>query len=258
MTPSPLAFVFAHPGHELRVHHWIESKRPVVHVLTDGSGSQGRSRIPSTARVLAAAGARTGGCFGRFTDRELYGLLLERRFDVFRAAALALADELVRDGVEVVAGDAIEGFNPGHDATRILLNAAVRLLRAGGRVVANLEFDVEAAPGSCGDGDEAPFRLHLGDEAFSRKIAAASGYDEMGAEVARLLGQHGEWQFRCECLRPAGPSLAALASLPRPVSYEAHGERRVAAGIYDRVVRLEEHLLPLARDLDALAHEAPR
>ena len=250
---AALAFVFAHPGHELRVHHWLERVSPVVHVLTDGSGSHGRSRLPSTARVLSAAGARTGRCFGRFTDRELYKHLLDHRFDVFRGEVIALADDLAHEGIDTVAGEAIEGFNPGHDAARLLLNAAVRLLSARGRVVRNLEFDVERPHAGCADEGSGHWRLHLDDDAFSRKIAAATGYEEMSHEVARTLGRHGEDPFRCECLRPAPPSFAALEQLARPLHYEIHGADRVAAGIYRRVVLLEGHLLPLARDLEAFA-----
>jgi hypothetical protein len=61
MLPSldpAAALVVAHPGHELRVHHWLELTRPFVIVLTDGSGHSGQSRLASTTRVLAAAGAR--------------------------------------------------------------------------------------------------------------------------------------------------------------------------------------------------------
>jgi hypothetical protein len=251
-----IAFVFAHPGHELRVHHWLEASRPVVHVLTDGSGSLGQSRLAATARVLGSTGARSGRCFGRFTDRALYALLLDRSFEVFRAEARALADDLDDDGIDTVAGDAIEGFNPGHDVARLLLNAAVGLLRARGRRVRNLEFDVEAPPGRCDEEErDVDCRLHLGDEAFSRKIAAARAYEELGEEVARALGRHGEYPFRCECLRPAPPSLTALARLPRPLPYEVHGASRVAAGTYAQVVRLDDHLLPLAHDLEAFAGE---
>jgi hypothetical protein len=44
--------MIAHPGHELRVHHWIERTRPLVFVLTDGSGHTGVSRLASTTAVL--------------------------------------------------------------------------------------------------------------------------------------------------------------------------------------------------------------
>ncbi|HUE39393.1 MAG TPA: hypothetical protein VMR29_07805 [Candidatus Binatia bacterium] len=44
------ARVVAHPGHELRVHHWMERVRPVVCVLTNGSGASGCSRIRYVTR----------------------------------------------------------------------------------------------------------------------------------------------------------------------------------------------------------------
>ncbi|TIU68722.1 MAG: hypothetical protein E5W25_11970, partial [Mesorhizobium sp.] len=52
------ALVVAHPGHELRVHHWMETAKPLVLVLTDGSGHLGVGRLDRTAEVLAGAGAR--------------------------------------------------------------------------------------------------------------------------------------------------------------------------------------------------------
>src|SRR5437879_291791 len=52
--PQP-ALVICHPGHELKLFGWMTRARPVVHVLTDGSGSSKRSRLKSTERVLESA-----------------------------------------------------------------------------------------------------------------------------------------------------------------------------------------------------------
>ena len=51
------ALIIGHPGHELRVFHWLEITRPAVFVITDGSGRSGRSRLPSTTRILDQVGA---------------------------------------------------------------------------------------------------------------------------------------------------------------------------------------------------------
>ena len=83
MTAGPALLVVGHPGHELMVHGWLEAARPLVMVLTDGSGHAGVSRLPSTAALLARAGATPGPIFGRFTDVELYRALLDCRTDVF-------------------------------------------------------------------------------------------------------------------------------------------------------------------------------
>src|SRR6266699_30347 len=46
------ALVIAHPGHELRVHAWVELAQPLAFVLTDGSGHTGQSRLASTSRLV--------------------------------------------------------------------------------------------------------------------------------------------------------------------------------------------------------------
>ena len=43
-TDSKTALMVAHPGHELRVWHWLEIECPRVVVVTDGSGRSGASR----------------------------------------------------------------------------------------------------------------------------------------------------------------------------------------------------------------------
>src|SRR3954454_11266423 len=112
---SRVVLVVAHPGHELRVYGWLERERPEVFVLTDGSGSSGQSRVSSTVETLRRAGARPGSVFGRFSDRELYEVVLEGRTAVFTELARELAGAFVERGVEVVAADALEGYNPSHD-----------------------------------------------------------------------------------------------------------------------------------------------
>src|SRR6185436_1441495 len=98
------ALIVAHPGHELRVHGWLERERPLVCVLTDGSGHSGVSRLPSTLRVLRRAGARPGPVFGRFTDRALYEVLLGGRIEILASVACELAKVLATEHVERVAG----------------------------------------------------------------------------------------------------------------------------------------------------------
>lgn len=89
--------------------------------------------------------------YGRFTDVELYELML--RGDA--AAVVALMWELVaafrRDGVDGVVGDALEGFNPSHDLCRFLINAVVLLLRKEtGRDMLNFAFPLDASPEQTG------------------------------------------------------------------------------------------------------------
>jgi hypothetical protein len=245
-TAERAALVIAHPGHELRVHGWVERARPLVFILTDGSGHDGRSRLASTSRVLKNAGAAPGSIYGRLSDRDLYQALLDRDFELFLGLADELAATLTGTEVTVVAGDAAEGFNPGHDVCRLLINAAVG--RLGGAAPANYEFPLEAPPDddtACGE----TLRVDLDPAALERKLAAARDYPEMAFEVERALARYGEAIFRTEWLRPVRYGLDLAARLPQPPFYETHGERRVAEGAYRQVLRFREHVAPLAEAL---------
>jgi AcrR family transcriptional regulator len=249
----PSALIIAHPGHELRVHGWIERARPEVFVLTDGSGHQEVPRLDSTREVLRRAGAREGSVFGRFGDRDLYRMLMEGELDPLERLAHELADALVAGGVEVVASDAIEGYNPSHDLCRLLAESAVALAsRRLERPIASYDFLLEGRPDLC-PAELAPraIRLLLDDAALERKLDAARSYPEIAGEVEYALQTHGPDAFRVECLRPAAVDLER--QVPEPAVYELYGERQVAAGHYSQVLRFREHFLPAALLLGELA-----
>jgi hypothetical protein len=256
------ALVIAHPGHELRVYGWLERERPEVLVLTDGSGHGETSRLTSTAAVLERAGARPGPVFGRFSDREMYRILLERDVAELALVVHELAAALAASNVTQVACDAIEGYNPSHDICRVVTDAAAAIARRRtGRAIAVYDFLLEGRPGGCAESSsswtsEESIRLELRDEALARKLEAARSYPEMAFEVERSLDRHGAAAFAVESLRPADPDLDLEALFPEPPFYEVYGERQVAAGHYRSVVRFREHFLPIARALCELGRTA--
>ncbi|HEY7509458.1 MAG TPA: sulfotransferase, partial [Vicinamibacteria bacterium] len=154
-----------------------------------------------------------------------------------------------------VAGDAVEGFNPAHDVCRLLLNAAVAILRAGGGgarpVPRNLDFTLEALPAACPEHLRADATwLHLDEVALGRKLDAARGYRGMEEEVRAAFARHGTSAFAVESLRVVRYGLD-IASLVGPVPfYEVHGQRRVEQGVYEDVIRFQEHMQPLAQALE--------
>ncbi len=245
----PTALVMAHPGHELRVHAWLARTRPRVFVLTDGSGHQGHGRLASTTKVLAQAGATCGPVFGRLSDRAAYQLILNRDVGAVTALAGELAAAFAQEQVGMVASDAVEGFNPVHDLCWVLTDAAARMAtRRSGQLVRHYDFALEAAPdsravGSCSDG---LVRLVLDAAAWQRKLEAVQAYAELRYEVERSFAGHGEDAFRVELLRPVDANRTLAERVGVPPFYESFGERRVAAGVYDRVLRFREHFLPLA------------
>ncbi len=250
--PVRAALVIAHPGHELRVHHWLERHRPSVCVLTDGSGSTGVSRLASTSAVLAAAGAAAGPIYGHFTDRDLYAAIRRGDPAPFLQLARTLAAALIELDVELVVGDALEGFNPGHDMCRYLLNLAVAIVeRDTGRRLGNRAFVLDAAPGS-NDGPPADgvWTIDLDEAALERKLAAAAGYPELRGEVETAIGRFGRHAFAVECLMDTRELRQGVDRLDEePPGYERYGDARVRAGRYDDVLRYRAHVQPLVRAL---------
>ena len=270
------ALIVAHPGHELRVHGWLESALPPVCVLTDGSGRTQRSRLDSTTRVLEAAGAAPGPVYGAMSDVELYTAALEHDHSRFTRVVDEVVEMLFREQIEHVVGDAEEGYNPAHDVCRLIINAAVRLFNlTSGRQVANYDFTLVAPPGHCPEALRAEsIRLELDEAALARKLSAARDYPELQAEVEAALsgagsvglrehpdltrragsdfGAPGTPDFSVEWLRRVDARRESAAPFNgRLPFYEVYGERQVAAGHYKRVLRYREHVLPLAAALQS-------
>jgi hypothetical protein len=249
------ALVIGHPGHELLVHGWLEVTRPLVFVLTDGSGRSNQSRLDSTTRILKQTGAKPGSIYGRLTDAAGYAAILDHDFDLFVALADELSGAFMVEGIDLVAGDALEGYNPMHDVCRLVINAAATVAgHARGQRVANFKFSLT------GESIGEPGALHasspddgicrqLDDDAFARKMAAAKGYAELAGEVHATMERISTDALRAECLHPVdhGPG---ENSCDQPPFYEIYGEQQVAAGYYRQVLRYADHISPLAEALE--------
>jgi hypothetical protein len=215
------ALVVAHPSHELRVHGWLQVARPRVFILTDGSGRGGQSRLASTTKVLDDVGASQGSIYGRFTDLEVYAALLKSDFDVFIQLAVELADEFRQREIEYVVADSAEGYNSTYDVCRLVTDAAVQISKSRHqRKIANYEFLVIGPPDECPETicNEAIW-LNLDDEAFSRKVVAARGYNsKLALDIdSALRGQPFKGVRRFFELQPAGDvdkSVGAGVELP--------------------------------------------
>lgn len=236
------ALFVGHPGHELRVHAWLQRRRPLVFVLTDGSGSTGASRLASTTALLSAAGARPATVYGRFSDRETYQALLAGRHERLWGIAEEVADGLVAAEIDCLAADAAEGFNPTHDVCRLLADAAVELARRrAGLPLASFEFALDGHPRT-GSGGTA---LRLTPDEVAAKFVAARGYSELSGEVESALARYGAAAFEAEVLYPRDRQAAPIPGELAAPAYERWGKLRVQSGRYDQVLRYREHVAPL-------------
>jgi hypothetical protein len=259
MTSSPAsqncAVFIAHPGHELRIHRWIELNAPTVLVLTDGSGRTHQSRVPSTERVLVDTGARRGPIFGRYPDQHIYDRLLAGDREFFIGLARELAEFLESARIGLLAGDAAEGYNTSHDICRYLNDAAVdRIHRRTGRRIAVYQFLLTGRPDECPP-EQQPESIwvRLDDAAMKRKLAAAQGYPELAAEVEHVRQKFGFAPFMVECLQPVKGNAQEDAGKPAKPYYETYGEKQLAAGFYRHVIRYGEHVAPIRAALAAWA-----
>lgn len=251
------ALVVAHPGHELRVFHWMELHRPIYLCLTDGSGGAGIPRIDSTTRLLAKTGAVPGAIYGRHPDREFYRLLLEGRVEVFVEFAREIAQALIACGITTVAGDAVEGFNPMHDVCRFIVDGAVEMVRRQtGRKLRNWELILDGPPDSCPDAlRKDALWLRLDDTAVARKVAAALDYPELRGEVDAALARFGKSAFALECLRPVTVRQMIERFETESPFYERYGETRRREGRYQEVICYRQHVLPVREAIEAACRE---
>ena len=246
MTTLPLraALIVGHPGHELRLFHWLERVRPLVFVLTDGSGS-GRSRISSSFDLAASSGSVPGPVMGAFTDVAIYDALMCCDVDAIAGTVRCIADALVAARIEHVVADAFEFYNPTHDLCAVVATMASRIASAAsGASIQRCDYAV--TEGTPADGDV----LHLDAADVDRKLAAAYRFENLSQDVDALLASVGTNDVTREVLRTIGLDLV----LPRPEVkpyYEVRGEERVRSGRYRSVLRYDEHFVPFVEKLAA-------
>ena len=188
--------------------------------------------------VARPAGSKRGRVFGLFSDAEIYRAILDQEIGIFQSIVDELAQSLVEHGIDFVAADAAEGFNPTHDICRELANAAVSKARMlTGRAIANYRI----LPDRMGlkgkeNHDSRCWHLRLEDRLLRLKLNAAREYDELKDEVEQAIALKGEEYFRVECLRKVSQSFPEYLQGNRPY-YEELGEQRVAAGKYRTAIR---------------------
>ncbi len=252
-TDSKTALIIAHPGHELRVWHWLETESPRVLVVTDGSGSSGTSRIKTTGNLLTDSGAQCGGLFGEFTDRFLYQQTQSKNLGFFEYLSNRMAMELVQHEVETVVGDAAEGIILSHDILREVRRSAIRIAEQKlGRTIKHFEFPLDshpvlAPPSASGQ----RLDIDLTDSALARKLAVARNYTELSALVDESIDFYGEKAFQQESFFVPNDHVY-LANEAGVIGYETHGKQMVKQSKYKEVLLFEEHVHPIVTFLDQL------
>ncbi len=234
--------ILAHPGHELRIHHWLELNRPRVYLLTDGSGGKGTSRTHFSRKIVEETGSICGSVFGELSDKTWYAALADKNFTFFHSVLARIEADLADGESFDIIADAVDGYNPVHDLASAMGVALQRRLIAAGRK-ATLAFSA-AVPSASGD---LVALLHLDEAARARKLKAIEGYTPLAEEARRILEQDSSAIDREYLIKQS-----TNWSKQTTPTWETIGRERVQAGTYKSCLTSEEHFLPIVIDLLAM------
>jgi len=232
---------------------WASRQQPAVWLLTDGSGSDGESRIPMSMEVLDAIGCKTQP-HGGLDDAGIYAAILAGQVDLFQDIAERFADWLQQQDIECVVSDGVEGYNPTHDLCAALTACAVRLCAArSGRQIRHYTFPLvgPSVPATMPDG---AILVELEDSEVAEKLALSRNYaaragGALVAEVEEMIERLGVSGFAREMLAPANLDRDFSRHLEEKPFYESYGEQKVAAGVYPEAIRFRRHMLPILEAL---------
>jgi hypothetical protein len=253
--------LIGHPGHELRLYGWIAQTRPLVCILTDGSGSDGVPRTEATMAVLRDLGAPVGPLCAQLTDRAIYQHVLNGDCAVFDALRDEVANLLANQDIDTVVSDGIEGYNPTHDLCHAIARSAIALAaRRRNAPIEHLCIPLMGNPHRFADGVSHVRRtVELDQRLFETKMNTVQTYAQgsgatLQREVDETLRSYGEDAFKRECLfdatRPSWPAWSRRFAVEKPF-YETYGREQVAAGRYQYVISFQDHMRPLIDHLHA-------
>lgn len=232
--------ILAHPGHELRIHHWLELAKPRVYLLTDGSGGRQGARTEYSRRIVEAAGGTPGSVFGEIPDAAWYSALLAGDQTFFLDVLARIRADIGNAEEVQVVSDAIDGYNPVHDLAFVFGSALNRLLQ--GTRKGHQQLCSAAIPNVPGT---LRMEIELDRAAQARKKAAIENYVPLADEARLILARDPDCLKR-ERLITQEPDSTAQAP-----EWERIGQDRVSKGLYDRCITYKDHVQPIVRLLTA-------
>lgn len=250
---GPSALIVAHPGHELFVSAWLRRSRPLVFIVTDGSGRSSTPRIETSRGIVESVGGQAGPVFGPLSDKLLYQAVLDGDIALFSQLVQEIAQALAERGIRQLVADAYERQYLSHDLCGLIAGASAALAeQSGGDPILRLAYPMFGYYGSCQPGPlPEPIQFQLDDEGLDWKTRAARSFPDpsLQKEVDELIAQRGLDGLRKEVLYPVGLESGFDDPERKPPRYERYGENLVSQGHYKQVIRYRKHVLPLVERL---------
>lgn len=162
------ALCIAHPGHELRLHGFLEQAKPFVWILTDGSHRTGQDMMFDSVKIIDRA-TRNGRKMKvddlkndalkkifkfsfpnnpeeqiHLKDIQIYEQIIEQHTEFFISYIDFIASNLIKFNVDYLVADASEGTNVIHETNRMLANIAIDIVKQKtGKQILNYDFAID-------------------------------------------------------------------------------------------------------------------
>ncbi|MDX1384683.1 MAG: hypothetical protein R3190_13610 [Thermoanaerobaculia bacterium] len=249
----PTLMVFGHPAHELALFGAIQRLDPDILIVTDGGGPE---RQDYSRRALERIGMVERTRFLGFREQDFYRALLDADTDYFDAVVAKIRGEIERLQPRQIFCDGVEYYNPVHDITIVLVQAALP---------EGAEIDIFQVPlvyqEDSGDGESYAIQrvpeplahrravLELDPEEVALKRWARDEVyvnlrDQAGGDFMGLSDEH---MAREEVLSSAsmepGPGRDG-----RRLRYEWRARKLRDSGELERVIGFEEHFRPMVEN----------
>lgn len=198
------ALCIAHPGHELRLHGFLEQTRPCVFIFTDGSHRTGQDMMFDSIRVIDRAtkqGIKLNLAFlnsdaskkifkisrhdlpegeQHLKDSQIYNEVLNQFTDISTYFIHMMAKNFMLYKIDYVIGDASEGTNVCHEVMRILTDVAIQLVKKiSGKEIICYDFALDR-----------PFNENVNDQCIHIELDDAAMYRKINAILKYPLGIH--------------------------------------------------------------------
>lgn len=193
------ALAIAHPGHELRLHGFLEQAKPFVFILTDNSEAKGQDLMWESIKVIDRAtkqgitnitpeklkdpfmrkvlkiSLKDGEDKNHVKDSMIEYEVVNRHTDFLNYYVDFMADNLIRFKINYLVCDASEDYHLTHEVVRMLCDLAIlRVKQRTGDDIILYDYAVTKPYDSIVH--EHCIRVELNDDAVERKLHAVCSY----------------------------------------------------------------------------------
>lgn len=193
LPPGNYALSIAHPGHELRLHGFLEQAKPFVWILTDGSERTGNDMMWSSINCIDKATKQGKTNFApqdksmykifkmdfpgsaqenfHVKDSQIYSEVFNGKIDFFKKYITGMVNNLIKYKIDFLVSDASEDYHLTHEVVRMISEIAIiKVGEQTGKEIRLYDFPLSKPHNDLLSDD--CIHIQLDEEAVERKIDA--------------------------------------------------------------------------------------